>query len=143
MIDSYSDSHDISSPEPLKVLCVDDNEDAADTLGEMLSISGHEVAVCHDGESALGVVESGFHPDVAILDINMPGIDGCQLAAALRARGDNDDLLLIAVTALGDYRSLERMADSGFDLHYTKPILPESLYGILDQRSAELAGWRH
>ena len=143
MIDSYSDSHDISSPEPLKVLCVDDNEDAADTLGEMLSISGHEVAVCHDGESALGVVESGFHPDVAILDINMPGIDGCQLAAALRARGDNDDLLLIAVTALGDYGSLERMADSGFDLHYTKPVLPENLYSVLDERSAQLAASRH
>ena len=143
MIDSYSDSHDILSPEPLKVLCVDDNEDAADTLGELLSISGHEVAVCHDGESALGVVESGFHPDVAILDINMPGIDGCQLAAALRARGDTDDLLLIAVTALGDYGSLERMADSGFDLHYTKPVLPENLYSVLHERSAQLAASRH
>src|SRR5687768_914278 len=116
MTDSHSDSHDTTSPEPLKVLCVDDNEDAADTLGEMLSINGHDVAVCHDGASALGVVECGFRPDVAILDISMPGVDGCQLAAALRARGDNDNLLLIALTALDDYGSLERMADSGFDL---------------------------
>ena len=141
MTDSHANPHDTS--EPLKVLCVDDNEDAADTLGEMLAINGHDVAVCHDGESALGVVEGGFRPDVAILDINMPGIDGCQLAAALRARGDNDDLLLIAVTALGDYGSLERMADSGFDLHYTKPVLPENLYSVLHERSAQLAASRH
>lgn len=136
-------SNDNESHGPLKVLCVDDNEDAADTLGELLSIAGHDVAICHDGASALGVVESGFEPDVAILDISMPGIDGCQLAAALRARRGGDDLLLVAVTALGDYRSFERMADSGFDLHFTKPVLPESIYAVLDERSAQLAESRH
>jgi two-component system OmpR family response regulator len=134
-----NDAHDKPSHGPLKVLCVDDNEDAADTLGEILSIAGHDVAVCHDGASALATVEAGFRPDVAVLDISMPGIDGCQLASALRAERDEDDLLLVAVTALGDYRSLERMADSGFDLHFTKPVMPESLYGVLDERSAQLA----
>ena len=143
MTESHSDSTSNSSPEPLKVLCVDDNEDAADTLGQMLAMNGHDVAICHDGASALGVVEGGFRPDVAILDISMPGIDGCQLAASLRARTGGDDLLLVAVTALGDYGSLERMADSGFDLHFTKPVLPESLYGVLAERSARIAASRH
>jgi CheY-like chemotaxis protein len=137
------DLHDDDpAPRPLKVLCVDDNRDAADTLGQMLSMVGHDVSVCHDGASALAAVEHGFHPDVAILDISMPGIDGCQLAAALRKQGLNE-ILIVAVTALGDYGSLERMADSGFDLHFTKPVLPENIYGVLDERSARIAAARH
>ena len=143
MTDRNTDPNRDPSPEPLKVLCVDDNVDAADTLGQVLSIVGYDVSVCHDGAAALAAVESGFRPDVAILDVSMPGIDGCQLAAALRARRDGGDLLIVAVTALGDYRSLERMADSGFDLHFTKPVLPESLYGMLDERSAQIAAARH
>jgi len=134
-----TDSQDPQAHSSLKVLCVDDNEDAADTLGEMLAMAGHDVTVCHDGASALAAVEAGFRPDVAVLDISMPGIDGCQLAAALRADRNENDLLLVAATALGDYRSLERMADSGFDLHFTKPVMPESLYGVLDERAAQLA----
>lgn len=125
---------------PLRILCVDDNEDAADTLGEMLSMAGHCVAVCHDGETALAVVAGGFRPDVCVLDISMPRIDGCQLAAALRATRSGDDLLLVAVTALGDYRSLERMADSGFDLHFTKPVVPADLYEALKDRAERLKG---
>jgi len=138
--EDMNDSHDKPPHGTLKVLCVDDNEDAADTLGEMLAIAGHEVAVCHDGASALAAVQAGFRPDVAVLDISMPGIDGCQLAAALRADRDESDLLLVAATALGDYGSLERMADSGFDLHFTKPVMPESIYGVLEERAAQLAG---
>jgi CheY-like chemotaxis protein len=143
MTDSHSGSNPHLSKEPLRVLCVDDNEDAADTLGQMLTMAGHDVAVCHDGASAINVVDDGFRPDVAILDITMPGIDGCQLAAALRARDGGSGVLLVAVTALGDYRSLERMADSGFDLHFTKPVMPQQLYGVLDERSAQIAASRH
>lgn len=134
-----TDSHNRYLHGPLKVLCVDDNEDAADTLGEMLTLAGHEVVVCHDGASALAAVDGGYRPDVAVLDISMPGIDGCQLATALRSSRTENDLLLVAATALGDYRSLERMADSGFDLHFTKPVMPESIYAVLDERAARLA----
>jgi CheY-like chemotaxis protein len=143
MIDSQTEFDINGSPPPLKVLCVDDNADAADTLGQMLAIQGHDVAIRHDGASALTAVESGFEPDVAILDISMPGIDGCQVAEALRARRGGDGVLIVAVTALGDYRSLERMADSGFDLHFTKPVLPESLYGVLDECAARIGASRH
>jgi CheY-like chemotaxis protein len=123
----------------MKILCVDDNQDAADSLGEMLAMAGHEVVVRHDGAAALEAIAAGFRPDVCLLDISMPGIDGCQLAAALRATRDEDDLLLVAVTALGDHRSLERMADSGFDLHFAKPVLPENLYEALNDRAARVA----
>jgi len=124
---------------PLRILCVDDNQDAADSLGEMLTLAGHEVVVRHDGAAALEAIAAGFRPDVGVLDISMPGIDGCQLAAAFRATRDEDDLLLIAVTAFGDYGSLERMADSGFDLHFTKPVTPQDLYTALNDRAARIA----
>ena len=123
----------------MRVLCVDDNVEAADSLGEMLALAGHEVVVRHDGAAAIEVVNAGFRPDVCVLDITMPGIDGCQLAAALRATRDENDLLLVAVTALGDYRSLERMADSGFDLQFTKPVSPHDLYSALNYRASQLA----
>jgi CheY-like chemotaxis protein len=142
MTDLHINQDNYRSPAPLKVLCVDDNEDAVDTLGQMLEMRGHDVAICHDGASALALVESGFEPDVAVLDISMPGIDGCQLAESLRGRRDGDELLIVALTALGDYRSLERMADSGFDLHFTKPVLPESIYGVLDECAARIAASR-
>ncbi|HVL12211.1 MAG TPA: response regulator [Gemmata sp.] len=129
----------LATPGSLRVLCVDDNFDAADSLGEMLAIAGHEVVVRHSGAAALMAVNAGFRPDVCVLDITMPGIDGCELATALRATRDEDDLLLIAVTALGDYRSLERMADSGFDLQFTKPVSPRDLYEALNFRARQLA----
>jgi CheY-like chemotaxis protein len=129
-------------PPPVKsmrILCVDDNRDAADSLGEMLAMAGHEVVVRHDGAAAIEVVNAGFRPDVCVLDISMPGIDGCQLAAALRATRDENNLLLVAVTALGDYKSLERMADSGFDHQFTKPVSPKDLYEALNYRAGQLA----
>ena len=69
----------------------------------------------------------------------MPGIDGCQLATALRATCDGGDLLLVAVTALGDYHSMERMVDSGFDLYFSKPVLPEDLNAAINDWAARVA----
>ena len=128
-------------PPPVKsmrVLCVDDNWDAADSLGELLAMAGHEVVVRHNGSAALEVIQAGFRPDVCVLDISMPGIDGCQLAATLRAARGEGDLLLVAVTALNDYRSLERMAESGFDLQFTKPVWPQDLYNAINNRASQL-----
>jgi two-component system, OmpR family, response regulator len=127
------------APVKMRVLCVDDNWDAADSLGEMLAIAGHEVVVRHNGAAALEAVAEGFRPDVCILDISMPGINGYQLATALRAARGEDDLLLVAVTALNDYRSLERMAASGFDLQFTKPVYPQELCAAINHRARQLA----
>jgi CheY-like chemotaxis protein len=120
----------------LRVMCVDDNADAADSLGTLLDMMGYRVAVAHDALSALALVEE-FRPRVCILDITMPGMDGCELARRLRAAPGGESQLLIALTALGDHGSLERMADSGFDLHFTKPISPTDLTAALQSVSEE------
>lgn len=115
---------------PLRVLCVDDHPDTADSLGTLLQLNGYQVAVGHDGEEGLAVA-AGFNPQVCILDITMPGIDGNELARRFRAAPGGNDMLLVALTALGDYPSLEKMADSGFDLHYAKPVELKELYAAL------------
>jgi two-component system OmpR family response regulator len=128
----------IASPLPethgaprLRVLCVDDNEDAADSLGTLLSLVGYDAAVAHDAGSALAGVEA-FQPQACILDITMPGMNGYELARRLREGPRGEEMLLIALTALGDYDSLERMVDSGFDLYYPKPAPPSLLYKVLN-----------
>lgn len=119
-------------PPGLRVLCVDDNADAADSLGDILGLVGCQVLVTHDGASALARVDQ-FVPQVCILDISMPEIDGCELARRLRARPGSENQLFIALTALGDYNALERMAEAGFDLHFTKPLPPAELYEVLNR----------
>lgn len=119
-------------PPGLRVLCVDDNADAADSLGTILEMVGCDVLVAHDGASALARVEP-FAPQVCILDISMPGIDGCELASRLRALPGSERQLFIALTALGDYNALERMAHAGFDMHFQKPLAPAELYEVLNR----------
>jgi CheY-like chemotaxis protein len=119
-------------PPGLRVLCVDDNEDAADSLGTLLELVGCEAAVAHDAAAALARVGE-FRPQVCVLDITMPGMDGCDLARRLRDGEGGGEMLLIALTALNNHDSLARMADSGFDLHYTKPVTPAVLYAALNE----------
>lgn len=115
----------------LRVLCVDDHPDTADSLAALLGLSGFEVTAAHDAEEALAALAAGFRPDAAVLDISMPRIDGCELARRLRSGAGGDALLLVALTALGDYASLSRMADAGFDLHFEKPVEAGQLFDAL------------
>ncbi len=103
------------------VLVVDDNVDAAEILAEALQLEGYDVRVCHDGPQALGVVES-FVPDVAILDIGLPTMDGYELARRLKSRPALLNTRLIAATGYG--RESERAAarSAGFDHHLVKPL---------------------
>ena len=118
-------------PPGLRVLCVDDNEDAADSLGTLLGMVGCDVAVTTSAADAL-TRAAEFRPQAFVLDITMPGMDGCELARRLRAGADGTEVLIIALTALGDYNSLERIADAGFDLYFTKPVAPAELYAALN-----------
>ena len=120
---------DPTSP-PLRVLCVDDHPDTAESLGTLLALNGYEVETATDGEAALARAPR-FKPQVCLLDITMPGIDGNELARRFRAEPGGEDVLLIALTALGDYPALERMADSGFDLYFAKPVEPAELFAAL------------
>lgn len=124
-----SDSPSIPAATPLRVLCVDDNQDAADTTAELLAVCGAETEARYGGVEALAALES-FRPDVCILDLSMPGMSGHELATRIRAATD-DPPLLVTLTALDDYGTLQQAVESGFDLHFTKPVRPEELLQAL------------
>ncbi len=104
-----------------RVLVVDDNEDSADLLRDMLQWVGHEVAVAHDGPSALALAER-FAPDVALLDIGLPVMDGYELGRRLHERSQNAGCRLIALTGYGQERDRAQSKASGFEAHLVKPI---------------------
>jgi CheY-like chemotaxis protein len=104
----------------LKILVADDNVDAAKTIMALLAFCGHAVDVVHDGRRALDRAQSGSY-DLAILDIGMPGLDGYQVARALRANPACRDTYLTALTGWGSEADQERARAAGFDAHLTKP----------------------
>ena len=108
----------------VRVLVVDDNVDAAELLAEALRHVGHDVRIALDGPEALRTVES-FTPDVAVLDVGLPVMDGYELVQRLRSKLD-DHVRFIAVTGYGQANDRVRSKEAGFDLHLVKPIdLPE------------------
>ena len=104
-----------------RILVVDDNRDAADSLGVLLQTLGADVRVVHDGKAALDAFDA-FHPRVTLLDIGMPGMDGYEVARRIRARPDAQGTALIALTGWGQERDRRRTAEAGFDCHLTKPV---------------------
>jgi CheY-like chemotaxis protein len=104
---------------------VDDNVDAAESLALLLRMMGQVVRTVHDGVSALEAAES-FPPDVVLLDIGLPRMDGYEVARQLRQRGPAD-ALLVAVTGYGQDADLTRSREAGFDRHLVKPVDPGTL----------------
>lgn len=113
-----------------RILVVDDNPDAADVLGEMFRLVGHDVAVAYDGPSALRTARD-FEFDVAILDIGLPVMDGYELARRLREDAGTRDVCFIAVTGYGTEEDRARTRDSGFSAHLTKPVEPQRLLELI------------
>jgi CheY-like chemotaxis protein len=105
----------------LRVLVVDDNEDAVFMLAEALTQAGHQTAVAHDGPEALQVAQR-FRPDVALLDIGLPVMDGFELARQIRANRDLASVRLVAVTGYGQEHDRRRTQAAGFDAHLVKPV---------------------
>jgi len=116
---------------PQRVLIVDDNEDAARSLEMLLSLDGHLVRTASTGHAALQVLQS-FVPDVALLDIGLPDVDGYELARRLRADERTQATWLIALTGYGTASDLQQALHAGFDEHLTKPVEPEVLAERLD-----------
>lgn len=108
------------------VLVVDDNRDAADSLAELLRTVGATVFVAHSAAQALQLATTGTF-DVAVLDIGMPGMDGCELASRLRAQPAHAGMRLIALTGWGQSADRHRIAEAGFDHHLLKPVDFEDL----------------
>lgn len=121
-----------------RILIADDNRDAAESLGTLLELLGHEVVVTFDGEEAL-MKFAEFQPEVALLDLGMPGLSGTELARAIRHRPDGKKAILIAVTGWGQERDKQLAYDAGFDHHLTKPIDPKQLVRMLTGEREHLA----
>jgi PAS domain S-box-containing protein len=109
-----------------RLLVADDNRDGADALAMSLRLAGHEVRIAYDGAAALTVAEA-FRPEVAILDIGMPELDGYEVARALRRAPWASGLTLYALTGWGQDEDCRRAIDAGFDHHLTKPVDPAEL----------------
>ena len=116
---------------PRRIVVADDNEDSAESFAMLLSFSGHEVRIAHDGASALSAVRD-FRPDVAFLDIGMPGLSGYEVAQAVRAEPWGREVTLIAVTGWGQADDRTRARTAGFDRHLVKPIDPAEVDRLLD-----------
>jgi CheY-like chemotaxis protein len=116
---------------PLRILIVDDNEPSALSIRDAVDEFGDTSEVCFNGAEALARVAS-WQPDVLLLDLSMPGLDGVEVAQMLRARPDLNGLKIIAVTAYGDAGARQKTAAAGFDLHLTKPVRLDVLEDMLD-----------
>jgi len=116
------------------ILIVDDNREAADTLAILLQTIGAKTWVAYNAEEALHAADA-FRPSIAILDIGMPGMDGCELAQRLRANAAHAGLLLIAATGWGQARDRARITLAGFDHHLLKPLDITKLAPILQERA--------
>ena len=121
---------------PRRVLVVDDNIDAADSLRLVLDLQGHETEVAYDPGSALVAVER-FAPDCVLLDIGLPDIDGYETARRIRALPGGDRMRLIAVTGWGQQEDKQRARAAGFDAHLTKPVESSAISALLaDERQS-------
>jgi len=114
----------------LRVLIADDNRDAADTLSMVLSMDGYEVRTVYGGRAAVSAAEA-FRPDVALLDIGMPDVDGHAAAKAIRQQRFGVDIYLVAITGWGQQDDKRRALEAGFATHVTKPVDPNMLRDLL------------
>jgi len=113
-----------------RVLVVDDNRDAGDSLGKLLRLLGAEVRVVYDGPAALAALDE-FAPAAVVLDLGMPGMDGCEVARQIRRHGRLHDVPLIALTGWGQEEDRRRSRQAGFDHHLVKPADMRALLGLL------------
>lgn len=116
--------------EPRRILLVDDNRDSADALAKLLQAAGDEVCTAYDGWAALDVAER-FHPDVVLLDLGMPTIDGFEVCRRIRSRAWGRNARIIALTGWGRREDRERTREAGFDEHLIKPVTFADVDGLL------------
>ena len=130
--DSASEDHlsGEAAPQGRRVLIVDDNADSADSLAMLLQLGGHEAHTAYDGLQALELA-SRLQPEVLLLDLGLPGLDGCELCRRIRQQPWSARSLLIAVTGWGQAADKQRSQDAGFDGHLVKPVDLQALEKLL------------
>jgi CheY-like chemotaxis protein len=139
-----SGSARVSPPNPgvepsraCRILVVDDNQDGADLMAVLLRLQGHAVEVAHDGVSAL-TRAAAFDPDIVLLDIGLPGMNGYAVARKLRESHSGRPHCLIAMTGYGTDEDRQRTVEAGFDHHIVKPIEPAELNALLTRSVATM-----
>lgn len=113
-----------------RILVVDDNADTAKGLARLLKLLGHDVRTAHDGPEAIEVAQA-HQPEVVLLDIGLPSMDGYEVAKRLREHGANRDCIIIAISGYGQEDDRQRGREAGFDHHLVKPIDPDTLLTLL------------
>ncbi len=128
-----SQMSDRSSLATHKILVLDDEVDAADLLGQFLSQRGYEVSVAHDGPEAIQLAKK-FEPDMILVDIGLPGMDGYQVAEMLCNDASVPSCRLVALTGYGDPEYHRRSARGGFEEHLVKPVDLDLLVRLIETR---------
>jgi CheY-like chemotaxis protein len=113
-----------------RILVVDDNRDAADSLAMMLRLKGHDIQTAHDGLEAVQAAAT-FRPEVVLLDIGLPRMNGYEAARHIREQPWGGNMALIALTGWGQEEDKRRSLEAGFDHHLTKPVDPAALEKLL------------
>ena len=117
-------------PQSRRVLVVDDNIDAAESLSLLLQADGHQTELAHDGLTAVAATRR-FAPDIVLLDIGLPGLNGYEAAMRMRLHtAEGARPMLVALTGWGQQEDRERAAEAGFDLHMTKPVDPAVIMAL-------------
>lgn len=119
----------VSPPRSRRVLVVDDNDDAAQSTAELLRLLGHEVFVANQGSTALSE-RARCQPDIVLLDISLPDMDGYEVARQMRTAQDQQALVLVAMTGWGGEQDKQLADAAGFDLHWVKPVSLDKLQQI-------------
>ena len=128
-----SETSAVPAPERHRILVVDDNQDAAATLALLLGLMGHETRTANDGIEALEVTDE-FHPDVALLDIGMPRLNGYDTARRLRQDSWGREMLLVALSGWGQDADRLKSSKAGFDMHLVKPVDVSEIQRLLARR---------
>jgi CheY-like chemotaxis protein len=115
-----------------RILVVEDNPDAADATLMFLEVLGHRVRVAHDGVAALELARANV-PDVMLIDIGLPGMDGYEVARHVRRDPAIKDIVLVALTGYGREEDKHQALTAGFDYHLVKPVDPDALPGLVAQ----------
>lgn len=129
---SMYEPHPSPAGSGLRLLVADDNRDAAESLALLMEVDGHTVQIANDGREALEMAQR-LRPDVCILDIGMPGMDGNTVARCLRDALPERRMMIVAVTGRSQPEDRARSLAAGFDLYFTKPIPLGALMGSLAQ----------
>ena len=120
------------TPHVMRILVVEDNADCAESMALVLRLAGHQATVAPDGPTALQAAAE-WQPDVILLDIRMPGMDGWEVARWLKERQGGKPPLIVAVTGFGSEEDRRRSREAGIDLHLLKPVEPDQLREFLSK----------